>query len=129
MALPSRLAQTLLVSSAICIPREHFRLRDSVFIPIDSKIVQVVFLRVGTIVVALVVGMHNSIKAGRVQIEDSFIIEGQRGSTFSAPGDSGSGIYDLKGRLVGFLYAGDGTITLACPAGAALEALGVRPRR
>lgn len=66
---------------------------------------------------------------GGAAFEDSLIIEGQGGSTFSAPGDSGSGIYDLKGRLLGFLYAGDGTITLACPAGAALEALGVRPRR
>ena len=60
---------------------------------------------------------------GSASFENSFIIEGQGGSTFSAPGDSGSGIYDMRGRLVGFLYAGDGTITLACPAGEALSAL------
>ena len=60
---------------------------------------------------------------GSASFENSFIIEGQGGGTFSAPGDSGSGIYDLRGRLVGFLYAGDGTITLACPAGEALSAL------
>ncbi|ADI14390.1 trypsin-like peptidase domain-containing protein [Truepera radiovictrix] len=62
---------------------------------------------------------------GSAAFEGSVIIEGLNGSTFSAPGDSGSGIYDLKGRLVGFLYAGDGTITLACPARASLEALGL----
>ncbi len=60
---------------------------------------------------------------GSASFENSFIIEGQGGGTFSAPGDSGSGIYDLEGRLLGFLYAGDGTITLACPAEEALEAL------
>ncbi len=60
---------------------------------------------------------------GSAAFENSFIIEGQGGGTFSAPGDSGSGIYDMRGRLVGFLYAGDGTITLACPAGEALSAL------
>ena len=60
---------------------------------------------------------------GSASFENSFIVEGQGGSTFSAPGDSGSGIYDLRGRLVGFLYAGDGTITLACPANEALSAL------
>jgi len=54
------------------------------------------------------------------------IIEGQGGGTFSASGDSGSGIYDLRGRLLGFLYAEDGTITLACPAGEALEALSLK---
>lgn len=54
---------------------------------------------------------------GSASFENSFIIEGQGGGTFSAPGDSGSGIYDLQACLVGFLYAGDGTITLACPAG------------
>jgi hypothetical protein len=62
---------------------------------------------------------------GGAAFENSLIIEGLNGSTFSAPGDSGSGIYDRRGRLVGFLYAGDGTITLACPAQASLEALGV----
>ena len=60
---------------------------------------------------------------GNASFENSLIIEGQGGATFSAPGDSGSGIYDMRGRLVGFLYAGDGTITLACPAGEALSAL------
>lgn len=60
---------------------------------------------------------------GAAAFEGSLIIEGQGGSTFSAPGDSGSGIYNLRGRLVGFLYAGDGTITLACPAREALGAL------
>ena len=60
---------------------------------------------------------------GSASFENSFIIEGQGGGTFSAPGDSGSGIYDLRGRLTGFLYAGDGTITLACPANEALSAL------
>ncbi len=60
---------------------------------------------------------------GSASFEGSFIIEGLDGATFSAPGDSGSGIYDSRGRLAGFLYAGDGTITLACPAGEALEAL------
>ncbi len=60
---------------------------------------------------------------GSASFAGSFIIEGQGGSTFSAPGDSGSGIYDLRGRLVGFLYAGDGTITLAWPALEALDAL------
>ena len=64
---------------------------------------------------------------GPAAFEGSLIIEGQGGSTFSAPGDSGSGIYDLRGRLVGFLYAGDGTITLACPAREALGALELRP--
>lgn len=64
---------------------------------------------------------------GPAAFEGSLIIEGQGGSTFSAPGDSGSGIYDLRGRLVGFLYAGDGTITLACPAREALSALELRP--
>lgn len=60
---------------------------------------------------------------GSAAFEGSFIVEGQGGSTFSAPGDSGSGIFDLRGRLLGFLYAGDGTITLACPAQEALAAL------
>lgn len=60
---------------------------------------------------------------GSAAFEGSVIIEGQGGSTFSAPGDSGSGIFDLRGRLLGFLYAGDGTITLACPAQEALDAL------
>lgn len=55
------------------------------------------------------------------------IIEGQGGSTFSAPGDSGSGIYDLRGRLVAFLYAGDRVITPACPAQEALDALTLKP--
>lgn len=55
------------------------------------------------------------------------IIEGQGGSTFSAPGDSGSGIYDLRGRLVAFLYAGDGVATPACPAQEVLDALALKP--
>lgn len=63
---------------------------------------------------------------GSAAFEGSFIVEGLNGATFSAPGDSGSGIYDLRGRLLGFLYAGDGTITLACPADEALAALGLR---
>lgn len=63
---------------------------------------------------------------GSAAFEGSLIIEGQGGSTFSAPGDSGSGIYDLRGRLIAFLYAGDGTITLACPAQEALDALEVQ---
>lgn len=60
---------------------------------------------------------------GSAAFEGSFIVEGPGSSTFSAPGDSGSGIYDLRGRLLGFLYAGDGTITLACPAQESLDAL------
>ena len=62
-------------------------------------------------------------KSFNTSFADSFIVEGQGGSTFSAPGDSGSVIYDLRGRLLGFLYAGDGTTTLACPAQEALDAL------
>ena len=54
---------------------------------------------------------------GAAAFGGSLIIEGQ----------GGSGIYDLRGRLVDFLYAGDGTITLACPAREALRVLELRP--
>lgn len=64
---------------------------------------------------------------GSAAFAGSVIIEGQGGSTFSAPGDSGSGIYDLRGRLAAFLYVGDGVITPACPAQEALDALALEP--
>lgn len=43
----------------------------------------------------------------------------------SAPGDSGSAILDLNGRLVGLLFAGSETTTLINPIERVLQALGV----
>jgi hypothetical protein len=46
---------------------------------------------------------------------NSIEIEGLDGVQFSDHGDSGSGIVNAKGELIGLLYAGNGTQTYACP--------------
>jgi hypothetical protein len=55
----------------------------------------------------------------------SFVVEGQYGVPFSAPGDSGSAVVEeTTGRVLGLLYAGNATQTYCCPINKVLQALG-----
>ena len=51
---------------------------------------------------------------GMVRVDDVMVIENTAGS-FSRPGDSGSAIVDMQGRLIGLLFAGSDEVTFAIP--------------
>jgi S1-C subfamily serine protease len=51
---------------------------------------------------------------GMVRVDDVMVIEGTAGA-FSRPGDSGSAIVDMRGRVVGLLFAGSEAVTFAIP--------------
>lgn len=51
---------------------------------------------------------------GMVRVDDVMVIENTTGS-FSRPGDSGSAIVDMQGRVVGLLFAGSDVVTFAIP--------------
>jgi hypothetical protein len=61
---------------------------------------------------------------GQCWFEDTLVIEGLNGATFSDHGDSGSAIVRDDGMLVGLLYAGNGTQTYACSIDNVFNALG-----
>lgn len=61
--------------------------------------------------------------AGPCWFRRTIVIEGHQGATFSDHGDSGSVIVRDDGKVLGLLYAGNGTHTFACPIGDVLEAL------
>jgi len=48
---------------------------------------------------------------GKATFTDCILIEG---NYFSAPGDSGSPVFDMKGNLIGVLFAGSKTHTIVC---------------
>lgn len=48
---------------------------------------------------------------GRATFTDCILIEG---NNFSAPGDSGSPVFDMKGNLIGILFAGSDSHTVVC---------------
>jgi len=52
---------------------------------------------------------------GNAHFKDQIVIRGKGGTEFSAGGDSGSGIYDMQGRLGALLFAGGGGVTIANP--------------
>jgi hypothetical protein len=52
---------------------------------------------------------------GACWFQNSLVIEGNNGTTFSDHGDSGSAIVREDGAVLGLLYAGNGTQTYACP--------------
>ncbi len=52
---------------------------------------------------------------GGCWFQNSIVIEGDNGTTFSDHGDSGSAIVRDDGMVIGLLYAGNGTQTYACP--------------
>jgi len=62
---------------------------------------------------------------GPLRMDDVMVIEGVNGS-FSRPGDSGSAIVDVGGRVVGLLFAGSDVVTFAIPIRRVLRRLGVR---
>jgi len=51
---------------------------------------------------------------GMVRVDDVMVIEGAA-AAFSRPGDSGSAIVDMRGRVVGLLFAGSDVVTFAIP--------------
>jgi len=51
---------------------------------------------------------------GMVRVDDVMVIENTSGP-FSRPGDSGSAIVDMQGRLIGLLFAGSDEVTFAIP--------------
>jgi hypothetical protein len=51
---------------------------------------------------------------GMVRVDDVMVIENTAGP-FSRPGDSGSAIVDMQGRLIGLLFAGSDEVTFAIP--------------
>lgn len=61
---------------------------------------------------------------GTVRMDNVMVIEGVRGS-FSRPGDSGSAIVDLQGKVIGLLFAGSDKVTFAIPIQRVLEQLRV----
>ena len=64
---------------------------------------------------------------GGVWFQQSIVIEGVHGATFSDHGDSGSAIVrDADGMMVGLLYAGNGTQTYARPPATVLSDLKCR---
>jgi len=67
-------------------------------------------------------------KRGTLYFENSLVIRGDQGDTFSKPGDSGSLVFDEDGGVVALLYAGDAysNIAFACPIQAVLDALEVQ---
>jgi hypothetical protein len=60
---------------------------------------------------------------GGCWFQNSLVIEGDDGTTFSDHGDSGSAIVRDDGMVVGLLYAGNGTQTYACPIDSVLSGL------
>jgi hypothetical protein len=60
---------------------------------------------------------------GDCWFQNSFVIEGDDGTTLSDHGDSGSAIVRDDGMVVGLLYAGNGTQTYACPIDSILSGL------
>jgi hypothetical protein len=50
---------------------------------------------------------------GDAHFQDQVVIRGKDGSEFSAGGDSGSGIFDMQGRLGALLFAGGNGVTIA----------------
>lgn len=64
---------------------------------------------------------------GGCWFQQSIVIEGLHGATFSDHGDSGSAIVrDADGMMVGLLYAGNGTQTYGCPPGTVMNDLQCR---
>jgi S1-C subfamily serine protease len=51
---------------------------------------------------------------GMVRVDDVMVIE-NAAAPFSRPGDSGSAIVDMRGRVVGLLFAGSDVVTFAIP--------------
>ena len=51
---------------------------------------------------------------GMVRVDDVMVIENTAGA-FSRPGDSGSAIVDMHGRVIGLLFAGSDVVTFAIP--------------
>jgi len=61
---------------------------------------------------------------GPCWFEQSLTIEGDNGTMFSNRGDSGYIIVRTDGKIVGLLYAGNGTQSYACPIDLVFSALG-----
>jgi hypothetical protein len=57
--------------------------------------------------------------------KDAMVIEGSGGSTFSDQGDSGSALFDDAGNVVGILFGGGGTQTIATPIDQITSALNI----
>jgi hypothetical protein len=80
-------------------------------------------LTFGTITQISVVVGPIAYAPGGCWFQNTFVIEGENGTTFSDHGDSGSAIVRADGLVVGLLYAGNGTQTYACPIDSVLSGL------
>ncbi|MGF6806301.1 hypothetical protein OKW30_001427 [Paraburkholderia sp. Clong3] len=61
---------------------------------------------------------------GRCWFRNAVVIEGENGTTFSNPGDSGSAVVrESDGKVVGLVFAGGAVYTYACPISAVLSGL------